>query len=220
MIGAFAGGRLSHRVPAAVLLGGFTFLMLVTAVAMMRPRPEVESGASPGALRGGALARVLVVGVGIGLLTGVVGAGGGFVIVPALALLCALPMRAAVGTSLLVIAMNSFAGFAGAPAHATIPWTVVGVMTTSAVLGSVAGSALTTRVSPASLRKGFAWFILAMTAFMVWKQVPAARIVMMPERYTPLALGCSIFAGALVALVLIVRRRRRSLSAAPLTPTK
>ena len=215
MLGAFAGGRLSHLVPAAVLLGGFTFLMLITAVAMMRRRSEVESGAAPSALRGGALARVLAVGVGIGLLTGVVGAGGGFVIVPALALLCALPMRAAVGTSLLVITMNSFAGFAGAAAHATIPWGVVGVMTTSAVMGSFAGAALTSRVSPASLRTGFAWFILAMTAFMVWKQLPAPLIIMMAGFRTPLALGASLLAGAVVALVLALRRRRRSLSEAP-----
>ena len=216
MLGAFAGGRLSHLVPAAVLLGGFTFLMLITALAMMRRRPKHDDGAvAPVALGGGALARVLAVGVAIGLLTGVVGAGGGFVIVPALTLLCALPMRAAVGTSLLVITMNSFAGFAGAAAHATIPWIVVGVMTTSAVLGSFAGAALTTRVSPASLRKGFAWFILAMTAFMVWKQLPGPLVAMMAELRTPLALGCTLFAGALVALVLFLRRRRRSLSEAP-----
>jgi hypothetical protein len=215
MLGAFGGGRLSHLVPAAVLLGGFTFLMLVTALAMMRPRSEVESGAAPSALRGGALARVLAVGVGIGLLTGVVGAGGGFVIVPALALLCALPMRAAVGTSLLVITVNSFAGFAGAAAHATIPWRVVGVMTGSAVIGSFGGAALTTRVSPASLRKGFAWFVLAMTAFMVWKQIPAQLIVMTSGFSIPVAIGVSLIAAALVALVVTLRRRRRSLSEAP-----
>lgn len=172
MAGAFAGGRLSHLVPARVLLGAFTVLMLVTAIAMMRPRREVE-GCSV-SLRGAALARVVAVGVAIGLLTGVVGAGGGFVIVPALALLCGLPIRSAVGTSLLVITMNSLAGFAGAAAHAEIPWTVVGVMTAAAVLGSLGGAALTTRVAPAALRKGFAWFIVAMTIFMVSKQVPSS----------------------------------------------
>jgi hypothetical protein len=211
MLGAFAGGRLSHLVPATILLGGFTFLMLVTALAMMRPRREGES--APVALRGGALARVLSVGVGIGLLTGVVGAGGGFVIVPALALLCALPMRAAVGTSLLVITMNSFAGFAGAAAHASIPWLVVGVMTTSAVIGSFAGASLANRVSPASLRKGFAWFILAMTAFMVWKQIPAQIVVMMGGVRHLLALGISLTGAALVALALVLRRRRREAEA-------
>lgn len=172
MVGAFAGGRLSHFVPSGVLLAAFTALMLVTALAMMRPRREVES--APISLRGAALARVLAVGVAIGLLTGVFGAGGGFVIVPALALLCGLPMRSAVGTSLLVITMNSLAGFAGASAHAEIPWSIVGVMTAAAVAGSLAGAALTTRVPPAALREGFAWFIVAMTIFMVWKQVPAS----------------------------------------------
>lgn len=119
MGGAFAGGRLSHFVPSRLLLAAFTLLMLVTALAMMRPRPEVERASV--SLRGALLARLLAVGVAIGLLPGVVGAGGGFVIVPALALLCGLPMRSAVGTSLLVITMNSLARFAAASAHAVIP---------------------------------------------------------------------------------------------------
>lgn len=207
MAGAFAGGRLAHFVPSRLLLAAFTVLMLVTAVAMMRPRPEVE-GASV-SLRGAALARVLAVGVAIGLLTGVVGAGGGFVIVPALALLCGLPMRSAVGTSLLVITMNSLAGFAGASAHAEIPWPVVGVMTAAAVAGSLAGAALSTRFAPAALRKGFAWFIVAMTMFMIWKQVPASLIDTTASRIvagSALVLAVVIAAGRL----LVHRLKRRS----------
>ncbi len=209
MVGAFVGGRLSHHVPAAVLLGVFTLLMLVTAVAMMRPRSEVEPAAPPVALRGRALARIVVVGAGIGILTGAVGAGGGFVVVPALALLCGLPMRAAVGTSLLVVAVSSFAGFAGAAPHATIAWGVVGVMTTSAVIGSFAGAALINRVSPASLRKGFAWFILAMTAFMAWKQIPAPLFGAMPSVRAPAGVAGAVLLAVVIVLVL-VRRRRRS----------
>lgn len=209
MAGAFGGGRLSHLVPSAVLLGAFTLLMLVTAVAMMRPRRELEA-AEDVPLRGGAMARLLAVGVGIGLLTGVVGAGGGFVIVPALALLCGLPMRAAVGTSLLVIAMNSFAGFAGASAHATIPWGIVTFMTVSAVIGSVAGTALAARISPASLRKGFAWFILAMTVFMIWKQIPASLFVPIARHRVE---GAGIVLVLLAFAWLLVRFvRRRSAS--------
>jgi len=178
MAGAFVGGRLSRFVPSAYLLGGFTFVMLVTAFAMMRPRREVD--AAPVSLRGGALARALAAGVGIGLVTGFVGAGGGFVIVPALALLCGLSMRAAVGTSLLVITMNSAAGFAGAASHASIPWGIVGAMTLSAVIGSFAGAALAGRVTPATLRKGFAWFVLVMAVAMISKQVPLAWLVKTP----------------------------------------
>lgn len=168
MAGAFVGGRLSRFVPSAYLLAGFTLIMLVTAFAMMRPRREND--AAPVALRGAALARALAAGVGIGLVTGFVGAGGGFVIVPALVLLCGLPTRAAVGTSLFVIAMNSAAGFAGNAAHASIPWVTVGLMTIVALIGSLAGSALALRVQPSTLRKGFAWFVLAMAALMLVKQ--------------------------------------------------
>lgn len=207
MAGAFAGGSLAHFVPSRVLLATFTVLMLVTAVAMMRPRRELEGGGV--SLRGAALARVLAVGVAIGLLTGVVGAGGGFVIVPALALLCGLPMRSAVGTSLLVITMNSFAGFAGASAHAQIPWAVVGVMTAAAVVGSLGGAALTTRIAPAALRKGFAWFIVAMTLFMIWKQLPVSLVDTTAGRVVA---GSALVVAALGAVRRLVawRLQRRS----------
>lgn len=171
MAGAFAGGRLSHFLPARALLAAFTVLMIVTAIAMMRPRREVEDGAAGG--RPLAMPRLIVAGVAIGAMTGLVGAGGGFVIVPALTLLCGLPMRSAVGTSLLVITMNSFAGFAGAAPHASIPWVTIAVITAAAVLGSLGGAALASRIPPTSLRKGFAWFIVAMALFMIWKQAPA-----------------------------------------------
>jgi hypothetical protein len=202
MAGAFAGGRLAHYVPSRVLLAAFTLLMLVTALAMMRSRPEVERASV--SLRGAALARVLAVGIAIGMLTGVVGAGGGFVIVPALALLCGLPMRSAVGTSLLVITMNSLAGFAGASAHAEIPWAVVGVMTAAAVVGSFGGAALAMRIAPAALRKGFAWFIVAMTMFMIWKQVPTSVIGTTAGR---IVAGSALVLAVLAAVWRLVARR-------------
>lgn len=176
MAGAYAGGRLAHFLPAKTLLIAFTAMMFVTALAMMRRRSEVEAweAGAPRALRGAALARASVLGVGIGLLTGVIGAGGGFVIVPALVLLCGLPMRTAVGTSLLVIAMNSLAGFAGALSHATIPWTLALAITGAAVLGSFGGTVLAGRVKPQSLRAGFAWFVLGMAVWMASKQLPAS----------------------------------------------
>ncbi len=169
MAGAYVGGRLARFVPSSYLLAGFTIVMLATAFAMMRGRRELET--APVTLRGAALVRALAAGVGIGLVTGFVGAGGGFVIVPALALLCGLPMRASVGTSLLVITMNSIAGFAGTAGHAAIPWATVGLMTAFAVLGSVGGAALGGRIRPTTLRTGFAFFVLAMAALMTFKQL-------------------------------------------------
>jgi len=173
MAGAYGGGRIAHALPARALLAGFTVVMFVTAVAMMRRRRDAGA-AEERAPRGATVARGAAIGLGIGALTGVIGAGGGFVIVPALVLLSGVPMRTAVGTSLLVIAMNSFAGFAGALSHATIHWSLAIAATVASVAGSVAGAGLSGLVKPESLRRGFAWLVLAMALFMAVKQLPAS----------------------------------------------
>ena len=173
MAGAYAGGRIAHFLPAKILLVGFTVMIFVTALAMMRKRREAPTGEVV-ASRASALVRAATIGVTIGMLTGVIGAGGGFVIVPALVLLSGLPMRTAVGTSLLVIAMNSFAGFAGALGHVTIDWHLAFAVTTAAVGGSLVGALLAGKVRPDSLRRGFAWFVLVMAVFMGIKQLPAS----------------------------------------------
>ena len=188
MVGAYSGGRLAHVLPASALLLAFTAIMFVTAIAMMRRRTGTGEAGAPRPLRGAALARVSALGVGIGVVTGVIGAGGGFVIVPALILSCRLPMRTAVGTSLLVIAMNSLAGFAGALSYATIPWTLALVVTAASVLGAFGGSALAGRVEPQALRTGFAWFVLGMAVWMSSKQLPAsvtARLGLSPASASP-----------------------------------
>jgi uncharacterized membrane protein YfcA len=172
MVGAYAGGRAAHFVPARALLAAFTVLMFVTALAMMRKRSDRgDDGLDRDPQRSLSFLRAAAIGVGIGVLTGTIGAGGGFVIVPALVLLGGLPMRTAVGTSLLVIAMNSLAGFAGALSHATIPWRLAGEVTSIAAAGSLLGAALAGRLRPQALRRGFAWFVLAMAAFMTLKQL-------------------------------------------------
>ena len=169
MVGAFIGGHIAYLMPTKALLAGFTVMMIVTGVAMMRRRGE-PSERAPGAH---GLAKATAVGVGIGLLTGMVGAGGGFVIVPALVFFSCLPMCTAVGTSLLVIAMNSFAGFVGTLGHTTIAWHLALSVTAAAVGGSLVGAAFARRVKPESLRTGFAWFVLAMAMFMTVKQFPS-----------------------------------------------
>jgi uncharacterized membrane protein YfcA len=169
MAGAFLGGALARFIPAAVLLAGFAAMMLATAVAMLR-RP---SGTTLEARELG-IAHVLGLGAVVGLATGLVGAGGGFVIVPALVLVARVPMKVAVGTSLLVIAMNSFAGFAGHLSHAHLDWGLTALITLVAVVGSLAGSRLASRVPQAALRRGFAWFVLAMATVMIASQLPAS----------------------------------------------
>ena len=168
MAGAFVGGRLAHFLPSGALLVSFAIMMLVTGLAMLRGRAARAAlvGSRP-------WGRILVVGVAIGLLTGVIGAGGGFVIVPALVLLCGLSMPEAIATSLFVIALNSFSGFAGSIAHVTLDFRVAALVTMASVVGSIGGAFAAGRVPEIMLRRGFAWLVLVMAAFMLWRQTSA-----------------------------------------------
>lgn len=176
MIGAYAAGTVAHLVPATLLLLLFGAMMLVTAAMMMRGRrgaaPAGES--AEGTTTALPLLHVVLQGLAVGAATGLIGAGGGFVVVPALVLLGRLPMRAAIGTSLLVIAMNSFAGFAGHASSVTIDWPLAVLITAAAVSGSFFGSALAGRVPQALLRRGFAWFVVVMAVFILLQEVPRA----------------------------------------------
>jgi uncharacterized membrane protein YfcA len=118
------------------------------------------------------VAHVLRDGFAVGLLTGTVGAGGGFLVVPALALLGGLPMATAIGTSVLVIAMNSFAGLLGYLGTVQIAWGLAGTVTGAAVAGSFVGTALAGKVPQEKLRRGFGVFVLVMAAFILAKQWP------------------------------------------------
>lgn len=193
MAGAFAGGRLASFVPATVLLLVFAALMLVTAVAMLKGRGEPSESA--GGVR---LWRILALGAAVGVLSGLVGAGGGFLIVPALAIFGRLPMEKAIATSLLVIALQSFAGFAGHVGHATLDWSVIAVVTAASVGGMVVGTFAGRKVSPDILRRAFAWLVIAMGIFVVSKQVPMVVT----------ALVAAITVGA----VLLVTRARPALA--------
>ncbi|MCZ7379888.1 sulfite exporter TauE/SafE family protein [Micromonospora sp. WMMC250] len=169
MTGAYAGGRLATFVPAGVLLTGFALVMLATAVAMIRSRRDVGGRPVPRELP---VARVVVDGVVVGLVTGLIGAGGGFLVVPALALLGGLPMPIAVGTSLVVIAMKSFAGLAGYLSSVSIDWGLAAAVTAAAVVGSLAGGRLAGRIPADALRKAFGWFVMVMGVFVLAQQLP------------------------------------------------
>ncbi|GAA0256877.1 sulfite exporter TauE/SafE family protein [Saccharothrix mutabilis subsp. mutabilis] len=168
MAGAFAGGLVGGHLPGPVLMGAFAVMMVATAVAMLRGRRTP----APAARTELPVVKVLVEGAVVGLVTGLVGAGGGFLVVPALALLGGLPMSVAVGTSLLVIAMKSIAGLAGYLATVPIDWAFTGVVTAAAVAGSLVGARLVARVPGDALRRGFGWFVLAMGAFVLAQQAP------------------------------------------------
>lgn len=163
MVGAYIGGRLGPLVPDTVLLVGFALMMLATSVAMIRGRRDVsvrEEGDHHVGL-------VLLEGVVVGLVTGIVGAGGGFLVVPALVLLGGLPMAVAVGTSLLVIAMKSFAALAGYLSAVQIDWGLALAVTALALVGSVIGGRLAGTIDPDRLRRGFGVFVLGMAVFVL-----------------------------------------------------
>jgi uncharacterized protein len=168
MVGAFGGGRLAAYLPGQVLMVAFAAMMLATAIAMLRGRRTAASSPSSAELP---VAKVIVEGVVVGLVTGIVGAGGGFLVVPALVLLGGLRMEQAVGTSLVVIAMKSFAGFAGHLGHVQLDWPLTLAVTAAAVAGSFAGGALAGRVPPAALRKGFGVFVLIMAVFVLVQEL-------------------------------------------------
>jgi uncharacterized membrane protein YfcA len=108
-------------------------------------------------------------GVAVGVVAGLVGAGGGFLIVPALAMLCGLSMPEAIGTSLLVITMQSLAGFAGYASHVAIDARLAVLVTGAAVVGSVVGARVARRLSADALRKAFAWLVLAVALLFLGK---------------------------------------------------
>lgn len=114
---------------------------------------------------------ILVEGIVVGILTGLVGAGGGFLIIPALVLLSKLPMKQAVGTSLLIIAAKSLIGFTGDLSHYTMNWTLLIIVTLIAIAGIFIGNWLTNKVSSDKLKKGFGWFVLVMGIYIIIKEI-------------------------------------------------
>jgi len=168
MIGTFAGTRLAAFLSGATQLLIFAIVMLVAAGFMFRGRSEA---ASPGGhSRRAATALVVLEGLAVGLLTGLVGVGGGFLIVPALVLL-ALPMREAVGTSLLIIATNCAAGFYGYLGHVHFTWSSMALVTAGTLPGISIGTYLHRFVSQEALRRGFAVFLLMVAAFILYQNL-------------------------------------------------
>lgn len=170
MVGAYFAGRATKHIPPEVLLFAFAAMMLVTAIAMMRGRREpARDESAPHEI---SIGKVLIQGFLVGSVAGLVGAGGGFLIVPALVLLGGLPMNVAVGTSLLVIAMQSFAGLAGYLGHVTIDWRLAAMVSTAAVMGSVVGGRFAGKIPQQTLRQVFAWFVVLMAFFVISRKLP------------------------------------------------
>ncbi|WNZ07666.1 sulfite exporter TauE/SafE family protein [Streptomyces sp. 11x1] len=159
---AMLGGALAGRVPAGVLTAAFGVVAGAAAVRMLRSRPATEGAVT---VRPG---RAAAAGAGLGAVTGVLGVGGGFLAVPALVGVLGMRMREAVGTSLLVITVNSLAALSmRAGTVEGLDWAVVGPFIGAAILGAWDGKRLAVKVSGRTLQRIFALVLLAVAAFML-----------------------------------------------------
>ncbi len=160
IVGAILGAELGLHVDATVQLTVFAVVMLAAALSMLRGR--IASG--PAAPRDDKrpLPFIPLVGALVGVLTGFVGVGGGFLYVPALALLSGLAMKEAIGTSLVLILLSCSAGLVRYSGHLDLDWRAIVLFSGIAFLGVAAGSRLVPYVSQQALKKGFAVFLLAM----------------------------------------------------------
>lgn len=168
---AFVGARLAVFLSGKVQLTVLAIVMLVAALSMFRNarRSRAALAVSSDAPKVASLGLLIPVALAVGMLTGLIGIGGGFLVVPALVLLGRVPMKQAVGTSLLVIAMNSASGFAGYMGRVLIPWNFVLGFTGIAALGILAGTYLSRFVSQGALKQAFSVFLLFMGAFILYK---------------------------------------------------
>jgi len=209
IVGTLAGAHAAQFISGAVQLALLACLMLAASALMLKdtaPNHATSTGAertvdsAGGPVADDELARsgagrdrvrtwavwvIAAQGVGLGLATGLVGVGGGFLIVPVLVLLRRLPMPTAVGTSLAIIAVNSGTGFlkylsinsdpqAGGGPAMTVDWTIIGVFIALGVAGSQVGNALSGRIHQQTLKRVFAVFLIVMAGYILVRQAPRA----------------------------------------------
>ncbi|HEU5292265.1 MAG TPA: sulfite exporter TauE/SafE family protein [Cyclobacteriaceae bacterium] len=149
-----------------LILGVFALLMILASYSMIKPQKEIESENQRFRI-----VLVIIEGMIIGFLTGLVGAGGGFLIIPALVLLTGLKFKTAVGTSLFIIAINSLIGFLGDVLNYEIPWVFLLSVTSLAVVGILIGNRVSKSISASRLRKSFGWFVLVMGCWILVKEL-------------------------------------------------
>jgi uncharacterized membrane protein YfcA len=161
MVGAFVGAKFTHLVSAPMLLLLFGALMLVVGIRMLRSGESTAQSAQCRPLR------CLATGVAVGVLTGFLGVGGGFLILPVLVLFAGLEMKPAIGTSLAVIAVNCLGGFIGQLRYVDFDWRLTLGFLAAAVTGMFAGTTLAGRLATSTLRRGFAWCVLLLGVALV-----------------------------------------------------
>ena len=145
----------------------FSLLMIMAAYTMIVKQPNAEEKTSA---KNNTFSHLFLYGIVIGFITGLLGAGGGFLLIPTLVIVLGLPMKEAVGTSLLIIAVNSLIGFTGDLGHFVIEWKLLLVVTLIAIIGILIGGQLAKKIEGKKLKKAFAWFILIMGIYIIAKE--------------------------------------------------
>lgn len=165
MVGSYAGGRSAGLVPPGILLSLFSVVVLAVGVYMLLRKEPAKSQAQ----RIDSFLAKSLASLSIGLLTGLVGVGGGFIVVPALLLLFGLDIKRAMGTSLVIVSVQSASGFAGVASHAAFPIALTTAIVVTNVAGSLVGAKLNNRVSPKNLQKGFAVLLLVLGSWTLYQ---------------------------------------------------
>ena len=147
----------------------FAALMLMASVSMIKGNKSATESTPEN--KGSVLPSLLSYGIAIGLVTGLLGAGGGFLLIPALVLLLKMPMKNAVGTSLFIIALNSLIGFLGDIGQVNINWAFLLTITAIAVAGILAGTWMSKKIPGEKLKTGFGWFVLIMAVYILIKEL-------------------------------------------------
>lgn len=175
MAGTYGGAMIAGYVSGTFQLLLFAGVMVVAAVMMFLDKKEkVKAGGTPKISH--AWWKIVLEGLAVGVLTGLVGVGGGFLIVPTLVILGGLPMSLAVGTSLLIIAIKSFSGFFKyidvlAEINLTMNWELILVFSLIGGVGSLVGKKVSSKISNEGLKKGFAGFLVLMGVYIIYMNV-------------------------------------------------
>ncbi|MDN3656514.1 sulfite exporter TauE/SafE family protein [Ferruginibacter paludis] len=160
-----------HFTQSMAIMVLFAVLMLSASIAMIKNKANETRLVTADAAEPVPLIKLLLFGVAVGLTTGLLGAGGGFLLIPALVLLLRMPMKKAVGTSLLIIALNSLIGFTGDIGHFNIDWHFLITLTLIAVAGIFTGGILAKKIDGVKLKKAFGWFVLLMGIYILMKEL-------------------------------------------------
>lgn len=174
MAGTYLGAAIAAYIPGVVQLAIFALVMLLAAYMMLRPVKLTDAAHVPRETW-----KIAIDGLVVGVITGLVGVGGGFLIVPALVLLGGLAIHSAVATSLVIIALKSFSGFLKYidvldKQDLSLDWPTLALVTGLGIAGSFAGARIANRMPQDKLKRGFGVFLIVMAVYILWRSAPQA----------------------------------------------